>query len=88
MINLHFNELKLLLKMMQACVRWKVKLYRFLHASGMFQLKTLSELCKILHTPGMSFTKDIKRVVYALHTFGMSLLKTLRELHRFYTLLV
>ena len=50
-------------KMMHACLLWKVKLCRFLHASGMFPLKALSELCRILHTPGMSFTKDIKRVV-------------------------
>ena len=56
-----FYELKMLLKMMQACLLWKVKLHRFLHAFCMFPLKTLRELCRILHTPGMnSFFKDPK----------------------------
>ena len=39
---------------MQACLLWKVKLCRFLHASVMFPLKTLRELWRILHTPGMN----------------------------------
>ena len=57
-----FYGLKMLLKMMQACLLWKMKLCRFLHAFGMFPLKTLRELCRILHTPGMSSLKTLREL--------------------------
>ena len=52
----------MLLKMLQACLLWKMKLCRFLHASDMFPLKTLRELCRILHTPAMSSLKTLREL--------------------------